>query len=64
MGEDIQKYVIKHGYQEEYGARPFKRFIQRHIETFIATKIISGEIKPRVEYLLYIDDDQLQLKNL
>jgi ATP-dependent Clp protease ATP-binding subunit ClpB len=63
MGEDVQKYIIKHGYQEEYGARPLKRFIQRQIETFIASKIISGDIKPHQSYVIYVGDDALQIKS-
>lgn len=57
----IQKYVIKHGYNDEYGARPLKRFIQRHIETMIATKIIDGSIEPHQNYLLIVKDDELAL---
>jgi ATP-dependent Clp protease ATP-binding subunit ClpB len=60
--ETIQKYVIKHGYNDEYGARPLKRFIQRHIETLIATKIIEGSLEPYQNYLLTVKDDQLTLE--
>ena len=35
------RWAEKNGYNEEYGARPIKRFIQRTIETFIAKKVIS-----------------------
>jgi ATP-dependent Clp protease ATP-binding subunit ClpB len=54
--------VIKHGYNDEYGARPLKRFIQRHIETLIATKIIEGSLEPHQNYLLKVKDDQLTLE--
>ncbi|MFU8792891.1 MAG: ATP-dependent Clp protease ATP-binding subunit [Acholeplasmataceae bacterium] len=64
ISEDIQKYVIKHGYQEEYGARPLKRFIQRHIETLIAEHIIRGEIKPHEHYQLNVIDDQLSIEQV
>jgi ATP-dependent Clp protease ATP-binding subunit ClpB len=50
--DSIQKYVIKHGYNDEYGARPLKRFIQRHIETLVATKIIEGTVEPHHTYSL------------
>jgi ATP-dependent Clp protease ATP-binding subunit ClpB len=59
--ESIQKYVIKHGYNDEYGARPLKRYIQRHIETLIATKIIDGSIEPHQKYSLTVKDDELAL---
>ncbi len=60
--ESVEKYVIKHGFNDEYGARPLKRFIQRQIETFIATKMIEGELVPHHAYNVVVEDDQLVLK--
>lgn len=60
--DQVVKYVIKHGYQEEYGARPLKRFIQRHIETLIANHIISNVIIPHTPCEMYIDHDQPIIK--
>jgi ATP-dependent Clp protease ATP-binding subunit ClpB len=62
LGEDIQKYVIQHGFNDEYGARPLKRFIQRHIETLVATKIIEGSIEPHKYYQMYVEDAQLKIR--
>lgn len=60
--ETVEKYIIKHGFNDEYGARPLKRFIQRQIETFIATKMIEGHLLPHHAYDLTVDEDQLILK--
>ncbi|MDE7214154.1 MAG: AAA family ATPase, partial [Anaeroplasmataceae bacterium] len=38
----LKKYILDQSFDIEFGARPVKRYIQKHIETFIATKIISG----------------------
>ncbi len=62
FGEDIQKYVIQHGFNDEYGARPLKRFIQRYIETLVATKIIEGQIEPHLYYQVYVKDNQLEIR--
>jgi ATP-dependent Clp protease ATP-binding subunit ClpB len=60
--EQIRKHIIKHGYNETYGARPLKRYIQRHIETLIATKIVSGTLEPYKSYqMVVIDDDHLDI---
>ncbi len=59
--ESIQKLVIQHGYNDEYGARPLKRYIQRHIETYIATKMIDGSIEPHKHYDLNVIDDQMSI---
>lgn len=59
---DVIKYVIQHGYQEEYGARPLKRFIQRHIETLIATELISNLITPNTPYIMLLDNQKLVIR--
>lgn len=58
--DDVQKYVIKHGFNDEYGARPLKRFIQRYIETLIAKKMIEGLIEPHHHYEVHVQEDHLE----
>ena len=60
--ETITRHVIKNGYNEEYGARPIKRFIQRTIETFIAKKIISNELNVHDSFIIYYKNDELLIK--
>lgn len=38
--------ISQAGYDPVYGARPLKRYIQRSIETELAKKIISDDVKP------------------
>lgn len=63
LGEDVQKHVIKNGFNEQYGARPLKRYIQREIETFIAKAIIQETVKPNIKYHLTVLDDNLFIEN-
>ena len=37
-------YVIDGGYDPVYGARPLKRFLQKHVETLAARLILSGTV--------------------
>ena len=62
--EPVHQFVIKHGFNDEYGARPLKRYIQRHIETLIALGIIEGKILPNESYSMKIEDDQLVIKQI
>jgi len=64
FNDDVVKYVIKHGYNDEYGARPLKRFIQRQIETMVAMKIINSTIKPHHLYEMIVKDDQLEIRSV
>jgi ATP-dependent Clp protease ATP-binding subunit ClpC len=36
-------FLVKHGYDEQYGARPLKRAIQKFIEDPLSEKILMGE---------------------
>jgi len=38
-------WIVRNGYDPAYGARPLKRAIQRDVETPLARKLISGEIR-------------------
>ncbi len=40
-----KKYIVEHGFDPEYGARPIKRLIQKAILDKLADKIIGGEIQ-------------------
>ncbi|MDX9691238.1 MAG: AAA family ATPase [Acholeplasmataceae bacterium] len=59
FSEQVHKYIIKNGFNDEYGARPLKRFIQRHIETLIAHGIIEGNILLHANYIVETKDDRL-----
>jgi len=36
-------FLVKHGYDEQYGARPLKRAIQKFIEDPLSEKILMGD---------------------
>ena len=61
FSDSLKKYILDQSYNPEFGARPLKRYIQKHIETLIAKKIISGEIKPGLEYVLDSCDNEIRL---
>jgi len=53
-GQDLQlvvqpealRFIAREGFDPVYGARPLKRFIQQHLETPIARRIVAGEVLP------------------
>ncbi|MBR3259226.1 MAG: AAA family ATPase [Mycoplasmataceae bacterium] len=51
----INKYVLEKGYNKIFGARPINRLIKNDIESFIAKKIISGDMKKDQVYELTCD---------
>ncbi|WP_338985489.1 ATP-dependent Clp protease ATP-binding subunit [Spiroplasma endosymbiont of Diplazon laetatorius] len=56
----IQK-ILDEGYDQLYGARPIKRYIERNIETLIARAIVGGEIEPKRNYVIDVSDDKFTI---
>ena len=46
----VNEEILTEAYDIHYGARPLKRYIQRHLETLIAKAIIESRIEPFIEY--------------
>lgn len=44
LTEDAKNYCADNGYDPAYGARPLKRFIQKHVETLSARIILEGRV--------------------
>ena len=42
---ELAKAVARGGYTAEFGARPLRRYIQEHIENYVARGLIAGDIK-------------------
>ncbi len=59
--DNLKNWILDQSFDITYGARPIKRFITKYIETFIATKIINGDIKPNIPYVLDIIRNELTL---
>ncbi len=49
--------IVDQGYDPVYGARPLKRFMQRHVETLVARKLIAEDVQPRSELTVDYDGD-------
>lgn len=46
LTDEAKYYIIDNGYDPIYGARPLRRFLQRHVETLIGKEILAGELLP------------------
>src|SRR6187200_380927 len=45
LSEDAIKWLIKHGYDEQMGARPMARLIQENIKKPLADEVLFGKLK-------------------
>jgi len=54
-------FLVKHGYDEAFGARPLKRAIQRYIEDPLSEKILLGEFSRGDELEVDVSPDGAKL---
>ena len=45
LTEAAKDFVIEHGYEPSYGARPLKRFLTKHVDTLAARLILEGNVR-------------------
>ena len=45
LTKSIKDYLVTVGYEEEYGARPLNRAIQKHVEDPISEEVLKGNVK-------------------
>ena len=53
LSEKAADFIVEHGYDPVYGARPLKRFLQKHVETLSAKLILADEVQ--MGDVIYID---------
>lgn len=62
LTENAKDYLIDNGYDEIYGARPLKRFVQRKLETLIAKKILEQKILPNETVVIDANENELYVR--
>ena len=59
LTDQARDFIIDHGYEPAYGARPLKRYIQKTVETMVARIILQGQIDMGDSIKITVKDDQL-----
>ena len=63
LTDEAAQFIIDHGFDPMYGARPLKRYVQKTVETLAAKLILSGNINTGDEILIDLDKNhQLEAK--
>ncbi len=57
--DEAKGFIIDHGYDPVYGARPLKRYLQSKVETLIAKKILEADLAPNSELVVDEADGDL-----
>src|ERR1700722_588702 len=59
-----KEYIAREGYDPVYGARPLKRFLQRHLETVLSRQILAGVIPENSLVTVSFKKDQLTFESV
>ena len=59
LSSEAEHFVVEHGYDPVYGARPLKRFLQKHVETLSAKLILEDQVRQGDTILIDVKDGAL-----
>ena len=59
LTEAAKNYVVEGGYDPTYGARPLKRYLQKHVETLAAKLMLEGEIRAGETIVIDVENEKL-----
>ena len=59
LTDAANSYIVENGYDPVYGARPLKRFLQKHVETLSAKLILSDQISTGQTIVIDLADGKL-----
>ena len=61
LTDRAKEFVVEGGYEPMYGARPLKRYLQKHVETMVAKQILAGNVGMGDEIVLDEKDGALKV---
>ncbi|MCI8800880.1 MAG: ATP-dependent chaperone ClpB [Lachnospiraceae bacterium] len=59
LTEEAADFIVENAYDPVYGARPLKRYIQKHVETLTARLILSDGVQSGDTVLIDLEDGRL-----
>jgi len=62
LTDAAKQSIIDGGYDPMYGARPLKRYLQKHVETLAARLILSGDVGSGDTILIDVENGNLKAK--
>ena len=62
LTNEAKDYIINESFDENFGARPIRRFVTKNIETLLAEEIINNNIKSNDKIIIDLKNNNLILK--
>ncbi len=64
LSEAATKWLIRHGYDEQMGARPMARIIQEHVKKPLADEVLFGRLKGGGHVRVVVQNDEADREKL
>ena len=64
LSDNAKKFIIDEAYTPEYGARPIKRYVTKHIETLIAEELLNEKISENDKLLIDVKDKKFIIEKI
>ena len=62
LSKEAEAYVVDHGFDPVYGARPMKRYLQKTVETEVAKLILADRVRAGDTILIDVENGALTAK--
>lgn len=62
LSEDAKVLILNRAYSAQYGARPVKRYLQKHIETELGKELLSNTITEKDHVVVEVENGELVLR--
>ena len=59
---EAEQFIVDNGYDPVYGARPLKRFLQKHVETLSAKLILSDQVRAGDVIVIDLENGKLEAR--
>ncbi len=61
FGDDLRDFLMKEGFDAEFGARPLRRAIQTYVDDALADALLAGALQPGQTAVLTVVDGAVQV---
>ncbi len=62
--DEAKEWLVEHGYDRDFGARPLRRLVQSTVEDRLSDAVLSGSFNDGDEILVDVEDNEIVLKHV
>jgi ATP-dependent Clp protease ATP-binding subunit ClpC len=64
LSDDSREFLIEKGFDAEFGARPMRRAVEKHLEDPLAEEILRGNLEETHTIIAEVDADRLTFRSV